>query len=151
VSGSNLAGVESSKSSPDGPSMSWFIRESLRTLQEELPEAYYLMCARLAGKEVLLRVSDEPVSLAFKMSGVQVLNFQSNPDVRLETSRAVILKVLDAEQTLEESVLNGDILLMGYTRDLSAFHEGLILYVGGAVRSPGFPFLLDRFRRWEGG
>jgi hypothetical protein len=147
VNPSSFKDQVSSSSSLEVGSLSWFIRQSFLILQGEFPQAYFLLCAQLAGREVLLVVGGEPVSLAFDIQRARFLDHPSDPDVRLETSHGVILAVIDAQLTLESAVLNGDILLQGTTQDLSLFHEGLLTYIRGGVRCPSFPLLLEQFRR----
>lgn len=126
-----------------------FIAKSLSVLRDECPEAYFLMCALLAPCEVLLRIDGEPVSLAFDAAGVHLLPAPGRPRVELATTRATILDVLDARQTLHEAVVADAILLKGAPSDLAACHDALLTYVRGAVRCPSFPVLLDEFRQWS--
>ena len=85
-------------------------------------------------------------STAFDPSGVHVLPEAKEPTAELVTSRNTILSILDARLTLAEAVLSDAIVLKGHVDDLIAFHDGLMTYVRGAVRSPSFPRLLDHFR-----
>jgi hypothetical protein len=85
-------------------------------------------------------------STAFDPSGVHVLPEAKEPTAELVTSRNTILNILDARLTLAEAVLSDAIVLKRHVDDLIAFHDGLMTYVRGAVRSPSFPRLLDRFR-----
>ena len=48
---------------------------------------------------------------------------------------------------LADAVLSGALELSGDLESLVAFHEGLMLYLAGAVRSLEFPRLLEAFRR----
>ncbi len=128
-----------------------YIKESLRLLRAECPDAYFLMCGQLAPRCVLLRIEGEAVLLGFDPAGVHVLAARHAgaahlPAVELTTTRQTILDVIDARLTLAEAVLSDAILLKGHVDDLAIFHEGLITYLRGAVRCPSFPPLLDSFR-----
>jgi hypothetical protein len=127
-------------------SLAWFIATSLEALHAECPAAYALLCAQLAPRRARLTVDGETVMLTFEAGAVRVLTRARNPAVQLVTTRRTILDVIDARLTLQEAVLAEAILLKGRPNDLAAFHEGLIMYVRGAVRCPAFPPLLDRFR-----
>ena len=130
-------------------SLTWYIGASLVALRQECPTAYFLMCSQLAPRRVRLMIDGESVTLAFDPSGAHVLPVAQNPTAELVTSRRTILDVLDARLTLAEAVLSDAIVLKGCVDDLTAFHDGLMTYVRGAVRCPTFPRLLDRFR-YEG-
>jgi hypothetical protein len=115
-------------------------------LRQEYPAAYFLLCGQLAPRRVRLVIDGESVTLAFDPSGVYVLSGAQDSTAELITSRQTILDVLAARLTLAEAVLSDAIVLKGHVDDLTAFHDGLMTYVRGAVRSPSLARLLDRFR-----
>ena len=124
----------------------WYIATSLIALRQECPTAYFLMCGQLAPRRVRLAIEGESVTVAFEPSAVHVLSETKESTAEVVTSRQTILDVLDARLTLAEAVLSDAIVLKGHISDLTAFHDGLMTYVRGAVRSPSFARLLDRFR-----
>ena len=65
----------------------------------------------------------------------------------LRTTRREIVALAEAERSLVSSVLLGETVLRGRVEDLAAFHDGLLEFLRGAVRSPSFPGLMDAFRR----
>jgi hypothetical protein len=123
-----------------------FVEASLTSLRAEFPQAYFLMCRVLAGRTVLLSIDGEEIPLAFQLRTARVAPRLPRSDVRVRTSRNAILDVLDDRLTLEGAVESGDLELRGSIEDLERFHDALLVYVGGAVRCPSFPALLDRFR-----
>jgi hypothetical protein len=123
-----------------------FVEASLTSLREEFPQAYYLMCRKLAGRTVLLSIDGEEIPLAFETRTARVAAKLARADVRVRTSRESILDVLDARLSLQGAVESGGLELWGTTEDLELFHEALLIYVEGAVRCPSFPTLLDRYR-----
>jgi hypothetical protein len=134
-------------SSETEPTTRAFVQTSLATLREEFPEAYYLMCRKLAGLAVALFIDGEEIPIVFEPRSARVVHDPpSPPDVRARTTRRTILDVLDARLSLQGAVDSGALELWGPIEDLEAFHAALLLYVQGAVRSPSFPGLLDRFR-----
>jgi hypothetical protein len=68
------------------------------------------------------------------------------PAVECRTTRRAILDLVDARTTLMAAVVADRVWLRGSVEDLLAFHDGLMVYLGGAVRSPSFPWLLRQFR-----
>jgi hypothetical protein len=61
------------------------------------------------------------------------------------SDRQAILDVVDGAVTLERAVLEDRIVLLGSVPDLVRFHDGLRIYLSGAVRAPGFAILLDEY------
>lgn len=135
-----------SSSSGAEPPIRAFVEASFTSLKGEFPQAYFLMCRTLAGRTVLLSIDGEEIPLAFEPRTARLAPRLPRADVRVRTSRKAILDVLDDRQTLEGAVESGDLELWGAIEDLERFHDALLVYVGGAVRCPGFPALLDRFR-----
>jgi hypothetical protein len=123
-----------------------FIEASFVALREEFPEAYFLMCRRLAGMTATLLVDDERIGLVFDRRAVRVRGMHPRADVRVRTSRRAILDILHARLTLQAAVDDGSLQLWGSIANLEAFHEALLVYVRGAVRSPSFGPLWARFR-----
>ncbi len=64
----------------------------------------------------------------------------------METTRAVILDLVDARAGLVEAILDDRLGLRGALPELARFHDGLMLYLHGAMRAPSFPGLLRRYR-----
>lgn len=140
----------SSSSGPEG-AFQRFVTMGLRALRDELPWAYARTALALAGRDVLLTVSDEAVPV--RATADEVTAHVSAPEgfapqVALRTARGVIVRLADAELSIVDAVISGEVSLRGDVDDLVAFHDGLMAFLHGAVRSPSFPALLDDFRRW---
>lgn len=138
-------GVTLSSSGAEAPIRA-FVEASLASLRGEFPQAYFLMCRALAGRTVLLSIDGEEIPLAFEPRTARVAPKLPQADVRVRTTREAILDVLDDRLSLEGAVESGRLELWGAIEDLERFHDALLVYVGGAVRCPSFPALLDRFR-----
>lgn len=125
-----------------------FVRRGLAALRAELPWAFARMAARLDGRDVLLVVDGERVPVRAAAGDVAVREGAAfAPRVTLHTDGLTVLRLADAEVTVVDATLDGSLVLSGSVDDLVAFHDGLQAFLHGAVRSPSFPALLDRFRR----
>lgn len=122
-----------------------FLLESFAVMERDVPGAYAEMCRRLAGKRVHLRVEGDDVSLRFGRGRAELAG-DAPPHIEVHTTRRAILALIDAHQTLLDSVLRGDLELRGSPDDLLAFDDGLMAYVHGAVRAPAFATLLRSYR-----
>ncbi len=126
-----------------------FVREGLAALVEELPWCAARMVTALGRRDVLLTVDGEPVRVRADGARVRVIDAaEFSPRVTLTTDRVTVLRLADAETSVLDAVLDGSIVLRGDVDDLVAFYEGLQGFLHGAVRSPSFPRLLERYRRW---
>jgi hypothetical protein len=124
--------------------------ESFAVLADELPAAHARLCAGLAGRAVAIDVDGERFVVAFAAGQARVTSAMEGEDaaagVRVATSRAAILAVIDAQRSLAEAVLTDEVRVVGALDRLVEAHQALVTYVHGAVRCPGFLSLLQRFR-----
>ncbi|HEX8440880.1 sterol-binding-like protein [Archangium sp.] len=122
------------------------LAESFEVLARAHREAYTRMCERLAGLSVLLEVEGERFSAAFSSRRAWVWPPSGEEVARVTTRRRTVLDVLDDRQSLTEAVLTDAVEVVGPLDTLLRLHEGLGVYVQGAVRCPGFAPLLRRLR-----
>lgn len=127
--------------------MAALLAESFEVLRREQPEAYARMCERLEGLSVSLEVEAECFAAGFSSEGARVLPVSGHEVARVSTRLPTILDVLDDRCSLTEAVLTDAVEVVGPLELLLRLHEGLLLYVQGAVRCPGFAPLLKRLRR----
>ena len=145
--------MRSSSSSAPELSFAHFLGRSLDALAEELPAIYAEMCRTLAPRAVRIALDGEVVTVACTPERATLLDVHGAldsldaPAVDVRTSRAAIVALIDARSTLVESVVADRVELRGKLDDLVAFHDGLVVYLHGAVRAPSFPALLLLFRR----
>ena len=123
-----------------------FLRRSLAAIRAEAPAAYGRLAELLAPREVLLAVDGESVALRFSAGDVRELSRPEHPAVEFRTSRDTILDLIDARCSLLGAARDDRCLLRAAPGDLVAFHDGLIAYLHGAVRSFSMPELLAEFR-----
>lgn len=135
----------SNSSAPDA-SFASFLTRSLGLLERELPWGYAAVCRALGAREVLIEVDGERTPVVCTGSGLRVEKVSKAPVVECRTSRCAIVDLVDARMTLVEAVERERVWLCGTVDDLLAFHDGLMAYLGGAVRSPSFVGLLGEFR-----
>jgi len=128
------------------PFRGW-VGRGLRTLLRELPWAHARMAAALGAREVEITVDGEVVAVESDGERVWLRDEPGSPSVTLRTTRREIVALAEAERSLVSSVLLGETVLRGRVEDLAAFHDGLLEFLRGAVRSPSFPGLMDAFGR----
>jgi hypothetical protein len=122
------------------------LAESFQVLATEHPQARARMAACLEGLAVGLRVDEEHFAASFHQARARVAPATGREPVLVTTRRRTILAVLEARLSLAEAVLADEVQVVGPLETLLRLHEGLRLYVHGAVRSPGFARLLERLR-----
>lgn len=126
--------------------MAALLAGSFEVLEREQPEAYTRMCAALEGWEVAIGVDGERFAAAFSSGRARVRPVTGHEAARVSTRLPTILDVLDDRQSLTEAVLADAVEVVGPLETLLRLHEGLLFYVKGAVRCPGFAPLLRRLR-----
>jgi hypothetical protein len=106
------------------------------------------MLADLQGSEVELVLDGEPIHLRFGLDEIELSPAREPMPgcPRIECTLAAIVGVLDAQLTLAEAVESDAVRVRADLDRLVHLHDGLLAYVHGAVRCPGFPELLVRLR-----
>ncbi|ORW29188.1 SCP-2 sterol transfer family protein [Mycobacterium paraense] len=126
--------------------VSSLLRRSVGHLEDEVPDSYRLLVSRIGPMVVELDVDGE----VFSLRGGQRLQVSDGaaqtPSVRIVTSRAGILDLLDARVGLDEAVEAGTVWVGGSLDDVQRAHDSLLAYVHAAVRAPTQPGLLSELR-----
>jgi len=126
--------------------VSSLLRRSIEHLEHEVPDSYRLLVAELGPMAVELDVDGE----VFTLRGgdrLQVTDGAADvAGVRIATSRATILDVLDADVALSEAVEAGTVSVQGSLDDVQRAHDSLLAYVHAAVRAASQPGLLSELR-----
>lgn len=126
--------------------ISSLLRRSLRHLADEVPDSYRLLLYRLGPLVVALDVDRELFSLSGGAEMEVADGCALTASVRINTSRAAILEVLDAKVGLAEAVEEGTVSVQGPLDDVQRAHDTLLAYVHAAVRAPSQPGLLGALR-----
>jgi uncharacterized protein with NAD-binding domain and iron-sulfur cluster len=121
------------------------LAESFRALASEMPEPSARMGQLLRGLSVALEVDGERFAADFSAEP-RVRSCSGEEPVRMATTRAAILELLDGRRSLSDAVLEDAVSVVGPLDSLLRLHEGLRVYLHAAVRSPGFAVLLKRLR-----
>lgn len=127
-----------------------FLDAALAALRRECPPAFSAMAQALGDGATALRVGNEDFVLLSHAGRVETTGRCEATGVEVVTDRATILDLVDARLTLAAAVLDDRLLLRGAVEDLLGFHEALLAFVAGGVRSPSFPALLGEYRGARG-
>lgn len=126
--------------------VSSLLRRSVEHLKDEVPESYRLLVAEIGPMVAELDVDGE----VFSLRGGERLQVSDGaaqtPSVRIVTSRAGILDLLDARVGLDEAVEAGTVSVQGSLDDVQRAHDSLLAYVHAAVRASTQPGLLSELR-----
>jgi hypothetical protein len=119
---------------------------SVQHLEDEVPDSYRLLVAKLGPMVVELDVDGE----VFTLRGgdrLQVSNGAAQTaGARIITSRVAILDLLDARLELGEAVEAGSVGVRGSLDDVQRAHDTMLAYVHAAVRASTQPALLSELR-----
>jgi N-methylhydantoinase B/oxoprolinase/acetone carboxylase alpha subunit len=137
----------SSSSSARNTSLGALLEESFEILLREVPEAHRRMCTTLKGAAVSIHVDDDHVVALFDAATATVGNDTSRVTTDVATSRQAIIDVVEGRLSLYDAVLADVVRARAPLDALVQLYDGLVMYVHGAVRSPSFPKLLERFRK----
>src|SRR5262249_16755638 len=134
----------SSRSSAPESSVRALLARSFDALAAELPEAYARLGTELAGWPVEVEVDRE--RFVIRVVSGRLVTDEGEAPVRIRASKAVLLAIVDARETLVDAVRADAIELRAPRASLGDLHEAWTTYLHGAARCPSFPLLLARFR-----
>jgi hypothetical protein len=126
-------------------SFSGFLGRSLELLDAEMPTAHRSVAKALGTRTVNLEVDGERLAIFAVRSRITLSPAVYSATALAKTTRRALRRLLQGEQGLTESILIDEVMLQGPVEDLAALYDVLLSYFRGAVRSPGFPPLLDEF------
>jgi hypothetical protein len=125
-----------------------FLRQSFAALRRERPAIYDELCRVMQARAARIRVDGAPVDVEFHGGEARIGPAKRRPPaIEVRTSRETIVGMVDARWSLMTAIAEDRLWIRGSVDDLVTFHDGLLVYLHGAVRSPSFPGLLQRFRR----
>ncbi|WP_297825573.1 SCP-2 sterol transfer family protein [Mycobacterium sp.] len=126
--------------------VSSLLRRSVEHLEDEVPDSYRVLVAELGPMVVELDVDGE----VFSLRGGDRLRVSNGAaqvaGVRITTSRAAILDLVDARVGLGEAVGADTVAVRGSLDDVQRAHDSLLAYVHAAVRASSQPALLSELR-----
>jgi hypothetical protein len=122
------------------------LRRSVEQLEDEVPDSYRVLVAKLGPIVVELDVDGE----VFSLRGGDRLRVSDGaaqlPGARIVTSRVAILDLVDARVGLGEAVETGTVSVHGCLDDVQRAHDSLLAYVHAAVRASSQSPLLSELR-----
>jgi hypothetical protein len=122
-----------------------FLERSLALLDRQAPAAYGAVVTTLGARSVNIEVDHERLALRAAGSRLVIVPLLPRATTSARTSRPALRRLLEGEQNLTSAILTDEVALYGSVEDLTTLYEALLCYFRGAVRSPGFPALLDDF------
>jgi hypothetical protein len=123
-----------------------FMSDSFVLLYAEIPSLYRRLAGTLGERWIMVEVDGPRFAIASDGFRLSVVDPADSHAVDLATSGREILALLDGRTTLLDSVRAGRLRLRGRPDEIKVFYDALMVYLGAAVRAPGFVSLRDRFR-----
>lgn len=127
------------------PEFSVILARALLVLEDSLEDAYLEVVREIGGRTVRIRVDEEVVFIRGLEARIALSRQEHPAEVEVETTRAALLRLLGGEVTLEEVLVQDELLLQGKLDDVLAYNAALQAFFRGAVRAPAFPILLDAY------
>ena len=126
-----------------------FLAQSMRVLENEAPGRYQSLTMALGGMQAQLTADGSARVVRFEGSRFVLKNESGDVDVDVVFTSDTILGLIDGELSLEEAINNETLWIRGAVEIVEQFYDAVLVYVDGAIRSPGFLNLLKDFRRQQ--
>jgi hypothetical protein len=127
------------------PDFRHFLDCGLRQLAVEARPWFERVARELEGLPLSVSVDGPPVILEFE-AGRHSCDSLGSPVVALNTSRAVLLDLVDGRTSLPDAIRSDRLQLRGPVRAVIRFDRAFMAFLDGAVHCPSFPTLLHALR-----
>jgi len=124
-----------------------FLTRSLELLRDQAPRDYEAVRHHLGDLCVSIEVDAERLSVADHRGVLDVKWGAHRAVATARASRSTLLDLLEGKIGLTEAIVADRVALIGPLPALVNFHDALLAYFMGAVRTPQFAPLLDDFFR----
>jgi hypothetical protein len=124
-----------------------YLSKSLDLLKDESRENYGRLAAELKSLRINIRAGKAARVAYFADGEFAIEAAGEHADIWLEFDEGAILNVIDGKSSLEDAVLDGAIFVRGGVQKIEILYGALVVYLDGAMRSPGFPTLLSNYRQ----
>jgi hypothetical protein len=136
---------------PAADSFFTFLAQSMRILEQEAPERYASLSLAMGDMQAQLTTNGSARIVRFDGSRFVLEREDIKADVDVEFTSDTILDLVDGELSLEEAIDSEVLWIRGAVEVVEHFYDAVLIYIDGAMRSPGFLNLLKEFRRQQDG
>ena len=134
---------------PAADSFFAFLAQSMRILEKEAPERYASLSLAMGDMQAQLTANGSARIVRFDGSRFVLEREDVKADVDVEFASDTILDLVDGELSLEEAINSEVLWIRGAVEVVENFYDAVLIYIDGAMRSPGFLNLLKEFRRQQ--
>jgi hypothetical protein len=123
-----------------------FMDESLALLADEGPRHLEAIARALGPVRIGFEIDAEDVVVLAPGPRPHVQRAAAPADVGVRTTSAVLLGIVDGDDSLGRAILEDRVAIRGRCDDVLACDDALRAWAHGAIRAPSFSELLNRFR-----
>jgi hypothetical protein len=123
-----------------------FLDRTLAAIVRERPRIARELADALRDHPVALDVDGELTGVRVEGS-IPVVGRAPSPAVRVVTTNATVLRLVDGDTDLAEAIRGGGLDLHGRAEEIAVFERALETYLHGAVRIRSVRLLLDAYRQ----
>jgi len=123
-----------------------FVNESLGLLAQESPFHLQALAAALGHRRITIAIKGEPVQCLFPGPQPWVGSASEASEVTVETTIETLAGILDGDDLLARALIDDRLIIRGSCDDVLAVDDALRAWGHGALRSPSFSLLCERFK-----
>jgi hypothetical protein len=127
-----------------------FLGDSMDLLRSESPARFASLSRSLDGLTGRLETEDGARAIRFADGRFEHREHDvGEADIEVRFKRQLVLDLVDGRIGFEEAIDREMLHVRGRVEIVERYHEGLMIFLGGAIRAPAFSMLLERFRGGE--
>ena len=123
----------------------WFLSHSVSILEKESHENFLRLNVTLSGLRA--KICDGTDTRIVYLQDRRLITTKNSPyNISINIDNNAILNIIDGKEFLRNAIDKNSIFIQGSVQTLAKYHSALGIFLDGALRSPGFPDLLSRYR-----
>jgi hypothetical protein len=124
-----------------------FLHDSLVRLAVEVPEAHRALAAAMGRTRARLVADGDARTIRFDFPYWTIYADDNEADLEVAFDRELVLDLVDGRLTLEEAIYQERLLMRGSIETIERFHDALMIYLEGLLRTSHAPALLAHYRQ----
>jgi hypothetical protein len=127
-----------------------FLHTSLSRLAAAMPDAHRALADAMGDLRARLVADGVARTIRFDFPDWTIYAGASEADLEVSFDRKVIVNLIDGHLTMEDAIDQERLRIRGSVETIERFHEALLIYLEGLIRTPEAPTILESYREANG-
>jgi hypothetical protein len=123
-----------------------FLHASLSRMAAEEPDVHRSLAAMMDNLRARLVADGDARIIRFDVPGWRICAGTSEVDLEVAFDRKIIMDLIEGRLTMEDAIYQERLRVHGAVDSIERFHDALLIYLEGLIRTPGAAAMLENYR-----